>query len=547
MKRFVCLFTAGVLCLSLGAGQALAQAGGAAAGARKLVDEGKFAEALALTEPALRAEPSNPDIRMCQVDALLGLDRPVEARSLALSSVSMGPGFRYKAGVATANFGLPLPAIEIWKPLYADSGWAGLAYEGSVKGLLAIGKEAEAKALLAEALQKVSPPTVGLLKLSLTLDTAKASCLATLGRLKTVDPGNASKYDALANLYNASEGDLCQESFAGKLPVQIDLKEKSERTDTPTFNWGGSGNSGSLPAETPSNSGVRSGTSGYGSGSKDKAGNEGAKTANLVSSGRVLVQAGINGAKLEPMVIDSSVSTLMLAPKYAQKLNIQRLAPGEYDGVGLASPVASDWVLVKELKVGPLTFRNVPALLIDPKTEYWNDTAGIIPMWMFRHYALHYDRRHNKLTLLAPGTSPDEAMGAGSVQLRTLWYGAVPYAETRIQNNPACYMKVSTIIFGTYVEDRRAAALGVVARVNQGGFLKERGLYNIFSSTVADNVTLDLGTARINLPTVLVADLSPDSDVICSGTLGRNILDLFDMYFDYSTATLSLKGYEKWK
>lgn len=547
MKRFVCLLTAGVLCLSLGAGHVLAQAVGAAAGARKLVDEGKFAEALALTEPALKADPSNPDVRMCQVDALLGLDRPVEARSLALSSMSMGPGFRYKAGVATANFGLPLPAIELWKPLFADPNWAGPAYESSVQGLLAIGKEAEAKALLAGALQKVSPPTVGLLKLSLTIETAKASLLAALDKLKTVDPASAVQYDALAKLYGSSEGDLRQESFEGKLPVVIDLKEKSERTDTPTFNWGGSGNTGSLPSETPSNSAVRSGTSGYGSGAKSKAGNEGAKTANLVSPGRVLVQVSFNGGRPEPVALDSATSVLMLAPKFAQKLNLQRLAPGEYCGVGLTTPVVSEWVLVKEMKVGPLTFRNVPALIIDPKTEYWTDTAGIIPMWMFRHYGIHYDRRHNKLTLMAQGTTPEEAMGTGSIQIRTLWYGANPYLETRIQNNPACYLKVATLNFGTYVEERRAEALGLVQRVNKGGFLKERGSYNIFSSTVADNATLDLGTARINLPTVLVANLCPDCEVDCAGVLGRNILDLFDMYFDYSSGTLSLKGYEKWK
>jgi hypothetical protein len=546
MKRSTIVFLLAVLCLGFGATALLAQTADTY-GIQKLLDAGKYSEALAAVEPAVKADPANAALRMCQVDALLGLDRPLEARSAALSSMAMGPGFRYKAGVATADFGQVLPAIELWRPLYADKDWSGPAYADSVKGLLAVGKEAEAKALLAEALQKVSPPNSALLKLSLSMETSKAACLSTLDKLKTVDPVSAAQYESLAKLYGASEGDLRQESFEGKLPVIIDLKEKSERTDTPTFNWGGSGSAGSLPSETPSSSAVRSGTSGYGTGAKDKAGNEGAKTANLVSSGRVLVQAGINGAKPEPMVLDSSAPTLMLAPKYAQKWNIQPLAPGEYTGVGLSSPVASNWVLVKELKVGPLTFRNVPALLIDPKTEYWNDTAGVIPMWMFRHYALHYDRRHNKLTLFAPGTSPDEAMGAGSVQMRTLWYGAVPYLETRIQNNPGCYLEVSTIIFGTYVEDRRAAALSVVSRINKGGFLKERGLYGIFTSTVADNVTLDLGTARINLPTVLVSNLCPDAEVNCAGVLGRNILDLFDMYFDYSAGTLNMKGYEKWK
>jgi hypothetical protein len=531
-----------------GAQDAVAPTGGdSAAAARKFLAQGQYAEALALAELGVKADPSNAGLRMCQVDALLGLHRTLEARALALSSSSLGPGFRFKAGVATLKFGQAMGAVDLWKPLYADKDWAAPAYAESVKAMLAVGKESEAKALLAEALQKVSAPSPALLQLSLTLDTGKASSLATLGKLKAADPVNANKYELLSKLYDASSGDLCQESFEGKLPAVIELKEKSERQETSSLNWGDSPKTGGSEATDPNNAAIRSGSAGYGatSGAKSAKTDEGGKTNIMFAPPRVLLETRINGQRSEPMALDSSCATVLIAPKMAQKLKLQRLAPGEYGGIGLTAPVASQWVLLQELKVGPVTFKNVPALIINEKTEYWNETGGLIPMWMFRHYGLHYDRRHNKLTLLPPGTSPDEALGAGNVQIRTLWFGSVPYLETRLQSKPGVYIKVASPTFGTYVEERRAADLGVVQRNNKGGFPKERGLFNIFTSSVADDVTLDLGSTRINLPTVNVANLCADCEVDCSGVLGRNILDLFDMYFDYSAGTLSLKGYEK--
>lgn len=398
---------------------------------------------------------------------------------------------------------------------------------------------------MAEAMQKVPAPTAELLKANLLLDMGKESGLSTLARLKSVDSANAAKYDALSKVYAAAEGGLCQESLEGKLPSVIDLKEKSERSETATMNWGGPPTGSSTTSLAPSNSAIRGGSQGYGAGPKNTSGTEGAKTNVMFAPGRVLVQARINGEKAEPMAIDTATPTVLIAPKRAKSLNLQILGPGEYGGVGLTAPVSTDWVLIKELKVGPVTFKNVPALIIDEKTDFWKDTSGVIPMLMFRHYGLHYDRRHSKLTLLSPGTSPDEALGTGNVQMRALWLGAVPYLETRIQSKPGCFMKVATLTYGSYVEDRRAEDLGVTQRNSRAGIPKERGLFNIFSSAVADNVTLDLGSTRINLPTVLVADLCPDCQVDCSGLLGRNILDLFDMYIDYSTGMLSLKGYEK--
>ncbi len=164
---------------------------GASVAARALIDKGQFADALKVVDEAIKGAPSDPALRMCQVDALLGLHRVLEARQVALSNISLGPGFKFKAGVATAKFGRVMDAVEMWKPLYGDKDWASPAYAESVQALLAVGNEKQAKLLMAEALQKVSEPTAELLKTDLMLDTGKESGLSTLARLKAVDPVNA--------------------------------------------------------------------------------------------------------------------------------------------------------------------------------------------------------------------------------------------------------------------------------------------------------------------------------------------------------------------
>jgi len=92
-----------------------------------------------------------------------------------------------------------------------------------------------------------------------------------------------------------------------------------------------------------------------------------------------VVEARINGEKGERMVVDSAADVVLIAAKAAKKLGLQRLAPGEYRGVGLAAGVPSDWVLLKELVVGPLHFKNVPALLMDEKPSTGRRRAGSSP------------------------------------------------------------------------------------------------------------------------------------------------------------------------
>lgn len=502
---------------------------GTSATAASLLEKGRYAEALKIVEEGIKSAPSDSTLRMCQVNALLGFHRNADAQQTALSQAGLGPWFQFKAGVAAAKAGRAMDSVELWKPLYADKEWAGPSYEESVRALLALGKEPEARALLMEALQRMPEPTAGLLRLSLVLNNGQANAMAVLKKLAATDPAKAPQYGALAKVYGAADGDVFQEALEGKLPATIAVKERGERQDTPALRWGNARIIGGFDSHW------------------DLSANEGNKTGTESTPSRVVVKGAINGEKAELLVLDSTCEVMLIASKAAKRLNLQPLAPGEYGGVGIRGTIKSQWVLIKQLQVGPLRFKNIPAVIMDEKTVYWNETGGVIPLWMFRHYGLHYDRRHGKLTLFPTGTGPDRTLGAGNFQVRSLWYGNVPYLETRIQDTPDCFLKMATVNVGTYVEERRVRDLGITLRTSQYGTQRERGLFGLILSGVADNVKLDLGPTRINLPTVLVADFCPDGDLDCTGLLGRNILDLFDLYIDYPANVLALKGYEKGK
>ncbi len=522
------------------AGQAPSSpAGGEVHSVRELIGKGQYAEAITAVDNALKSAPKDPDLLLCKIDALLGLHRSVQARRLALANLSLGPAFRFKAGKCSASVGRVKEALRFWAPLLKDPKWAGAACEESVVGLLALGKETEARELLHRGI-KVSPDArPGLWALAVRLD-------GNATQVKNYKAKTASgEAGSLERILTAADGSLFGESLDGKLPAQIKLKEKSERIEIPSLRWGAGGRGSSSASGPGSEMDIHSGSTSYGSGLKDTTSTEGTKTGTVSAAPRPVVEAYLNGGGKEYMVLDSASTNVLLTPKVAKKLDLKPMAPGNYSAIGMPSPVPSQWVLISKMKVGDLTFTNVPALLISQEAMFWKETAGVIPLWMFRHYALHYDRRHSRLTLYPPGTSATSVLGQGAFPLKCLWYGNRLYVESRIQNHPFCYLQMATANSGSYVEERRTGDLGLELATARHGPQKEQALFSIINSGVAENLTLDLGTTRINLRTILVADLCPDGQIDCYGLIGRNILDLFDVFVDYESGVVALKGYEK--
>ncbi|MEW5763347.1 MAG: aspartyl protease family protein [Acidobacteriota bacterium] len=512
---------------------------------RILLAKTQYAEALARADAALASSPADPELLMGKVDALLGLDRTLEARQLSLSNAALDAGLRYRAGICSMRFGRVQEALDLWKPVLADPQWGEAACRESVRGLLASGREEEARLLFLEGLSKAGSAGPALLNLGVGLDLGPEGNAALAQKSQAAAPEGSERIQAWLKLRAAAGGDLCRTSVQGSAPLKIALKEKTERVEANTLEWGGSGGASPLAPAAEGSVSTSSGQQGYGAGSKDTSSKEGGRAGTLSSHPRVVVDARLNGERSEPMVLDSGMDTVLLSSRVVKKLGLQPVAPGEYSGTGLEHPVSSKWFLLKEIQVGPVTFKDVPALMIDEKTEFWKETGGILPLWLFRGYGIHYDRRHGKLELLESGTPPDQVLGAGATRLNALWLDGKPYVETRIQNKPMRYLLLANNVIATYLEERRLDDLGVTLQTSKYGTQQSRGHFSIILSGIADNVALNLGSTRINLPTVHAADLCPDCGVECSGILGRNVLDLFDVYFDYRAGVVALKGYEK--
>ena len=513
------------------------------------VQKERLEEALARAEAGLKANPGDAALLEAKVDALLGLGRTLEARQTAVAGLSKSPGLRYRAGICEARFGRMKEAVVAWRPLLADPTLAPEAFYASFQALVASGRIREAEALFSEAESKLPYLPPALVGLAFRLGLAPADLPKKLKAWSEKDPADADFFSTLSQVCGAADGPLMAVSSAGKMPLEMTVKERSERIETSSLTWGpvsGGPIAGSQVTQGPT--GVlnpSSGSQSYGSGVKDKATTEGQKTGTISVAPRPVVEVALNGSKKEPFVLDSAAGAVLLAQRMAKNLDLKPLGTGEFRLPGMEAPRVAQWVLIKEMAVGPMTFKNVPALVMDEASEFWKDTGGVLPLWLFREYAVRYDRRHSTLALYPSGTTAEAAMGTGSFPVKSLWLDGRLFAETRIQDQPFRFCLLDTTLGGTYLEERHIDTLGASLKTSRYGSQSERGLVGIIQSGVADNVSVTLGPTRIQMPTILVGSLFPDDAVECSGVVGRNLLDLFEVYFDCQAGVLALKGYER--
>jgi predicted aspartyl protease len=485
-----------------------------ATAAADLSSKEKYAEALTIVDQALTATPDNPDLLQQKVVALLGLGRNMEALRIAVPAAGRftdRPIFRFQAGEAAAAMGMMPEAVRMWSALYANPEWGSLAYAEAAGALLAVGKDDEARKLTDDALAKVPNPSVELLLRFLqTHDTAEEGVKIT-DRLAQVDPANKADYESLKQLYvTVGSGPLNEVVPPEKLPATISLKEKSEFVDMSGLTWGGGDDSAAVSTSTS-----------------------------------VVVPASFNGGKEKLMVLDSGAETVLVSPGLVKELELQPVATAQYIGLGHKGAQKSSWVLIKTLKLGPVTVKNVPAMVIDKKSDFWKDISGIVPMSLLKEFALSYDRRKGRLGLYASGSKPEDAMGAGTFTAKSLWFDGKPYVSTTIQGKPDLWCMLDTGSSKTFIASERVKDLGITVNTSRYDRQQFLGLSGSLQVGVATDVNLSFGTAQFKLPTVHVAPVGSTGMVDTYGLVGRTLLDLFAMWFDYRANTVAFKGYDK--
>jgi tetratricopeptide (TPR) repeat protein len=484
--------------------------------AREALQGGQYAQALETSEKALKDAPGNASLEVIRVKALMGLHRYMDAAKVALPMASQHPEvpeFRYAAGQCALELGMVPQALQSWGALcLRDDGWASRGAFLCGRLLLAQGKRAEALDLVKKVLARLKVPGPALVRLSLELDPDVTKAKALIAKLKAADPQDAEEWEAMEKIYAAAgEGRLFEEEPLGDKEVTIPIKERSEHVNMPVFTGE----------------------------------NTWSQTVTFSSGSRVTIPVNLGDDAKRWMMVDSGADVVLLAAHTAKELSLKPVASSEYLGMGYKGTVPSDWVFIKTLRLGDFTLHNVPAMVIDKDTDFWKEMDGILPLSLFRNHGVLYDRRHGKLSLYPPGTPATTVLGDKAHPARCLWFRGQPLVESTIQSFPKRYCLLDTGSTDTFLAAELATEVGV--SVNSGKYSSQRaaGLSGGFLSGTAEKVTIGVGDMQFQLPRVQVTEIGQYFPVDCYGIIGRDILDLFEIYFDMSSGVLAFKAYDR--
>ncbi len=96
----------------------------------------------------------------------------------------------------------------------------------------------------------------------------------------------------------------------------------------------------------------------------------------------------------------------------------------------------------------------------------------------------------------------------------------------------------------TMVDAEKAKELGVKVNVKYSS-QSFTGMSGNFLTGVANDTIIYLGGAKMTMGTVQVARLNGGNGLPYSVIVGRDILDLFNIYFDYQGGICAFKGYDR--
>lgn len=490
-----------------------------------LVAKGLYAEALPPLEAGLKADPQSRDLLYAKVEALSGLGRNIEARSLAMQTLFSHKDwqeFRFQAGECSWNLGQAQQAVQAWTPLFSDPDWGDLAITSASRALRASGREDEAKQLVLGAVARQEKPAPVLLREGLDLDGTGPGCLKIIDKLIAADPQSKNDYENLRKLYaSIGDGKISGESLSGSLPAAIKLKELSIRREVGTLlNPGLLDND--ILAKTDDVRTTRESLA------PPKVG---PPTSTVIQTGRSLTApVSIDGGPVEWMLLDSSGDTFMVTPKVAKANGLYSVSTrlpldsGEDNG---GNP--SKLVMLRELRMGPLAFKNVPAQVVDRHTDVWKTVAGVFPLSALRRYGILYDPRNGRLVLYQPGTKADEVIGEGHVEVPCLWVLGKPLIPLSIHQTPNLMGLVA-------VNSERTLITGYGATASSMGPISKRR---------PQSIDMRIGFVVFHLTSAEVAPTEDGFTPAYSAVMGRDIWDLFTLYFDPSRGTLSFQAARK--
>ncbi len=496
-----------------------------AAAARPLRD-GRYALALRRALAGLKTDPANPILQGFRVKALMGMGRYEEAMALVVREAAAHPEWpvlRLLAGDCAFQLGKPELALGQWALLYGrpDLAWASDAYQRSVEALLATGRRAGARALLMDAETRGHCNPSGLLAQELELASSGPRGARLLDRLAGLDPRHRARYAAVKRLYEAvGAGHLFEETGPTHATTTIRLKRRRLPSAGAYCKQGCTLAFGGNLFEYGTTPGP----------SRD--------ASDIYRALSAPVELGNAGRRW--FVIDSGTSAVFITRRVADALGLQPVAPAAYANPAMGWAQKTWWVLIRELRVGGMEFRNVPAVVIESGSGFHRVADGILPISLFRRHGVVLDQAGRKLTVVPPRTPCRKALGPGAFRLPSLWFSGEPFVQVALQNGAARFFLLDTGASATVLGKEFLGRMGLAVDGGESGDELGGVVGEIHADFVKD-VFLALGSDRRRIPECYAVRLEQNRPVTYWGILGRNILRDYRIYFDYPGGEVALQ------
>ncbi|MGH7736643.1 MAG: aspartyl protease family protein [Candidatus Tyrphobacter sp.] len=260
-----------------------------------------------------------------------------------------------------------------------------------------------------------------------------------------------------------------------------------------------------------------------------------------VTTGDIVLHATIGGQSVD-LVLDSGSTDFNLDPGAAARLGLT--VTGKRRG-SVGGPLDVSQTIVPEMTIGPLTMRNV-AFTVLPVEDIGDEGArpvGLIGCDFFQSAIVGVDFKDRTLTLYPRSTFDPQALGLVAVPIRT--NNCVPEVAAMIEGVHGLFL-VDTGADLTLLSHSYLRKLSYVQRADDSSSMFSSTGYVEFlggQAAVHTYVVNDFVFAGTEFRTGYVQALDSDNDVLGDddGTIGRNVLRAFKVYFDYADGVAFFK------
>lgn len=248
----------------------------------------------------------------------------------------------------------------------------------------------------------------------------------------------------------------------------------------------------------------------------------------------IIVPVKIGGQTFN-FALDSGSYSLAISPRIAAQLGYKRYGLSK---ANIAGDFDVSQTVVPDLSIGGAHLANAVFTVIPiDQPDDRNHVVGLLGLDFWSSAIVGIDFKSKTVTLYPPNTSPPDAASLSVMPIEV--DDGVPRASATIEGVPGSFLldtgAASTLLYKHYFDQLRT-------KVPLEETLEERWLGGIVDMAAyrVDNFTL--GPAQFEHANIAVPPTSALDDPGYDGSIGRNIMEYYKLYFDYEGHAVYLRA-----